>query len=341
MRVSDFDYYLPEQLIAQHPLPIRDQSRMLVYHRQSKIIEHRIFSDIHEYLNPGDCLVINDTRVIPARLYGQREDTGGKVELLLLERKSQNRWVTLVKPGKRVKIGSRLSFGEGKLKAEVIDILEDGSRIIDFEYEGIFEEMLDEIGVMPLPPYIHEELKEKERYQTVYNKYTGSSAAPTAGLHFTKELLQYIEKKGVYVARVTLHVGLGTFRPVKVNNVEEHKMHFETYSVSQEAANIINLCRQNGGKIIAVGTTSTRTLESVADENGIIHPGEGKTDIFIYPGYTFKGIDGLITNFHLPKSTLIMLVGALIGKEEVLDVYRKAVEKQYRFFSFGDAMLIL
>ncbi|NLY61303.1 MAG: tRNA preQ1(34) S-adenosylmethionine ribosyltransferase-isomerase QueA [Clostridiales bacterium] len=341
MKVSDFDYYLPEELIAQHPSPIRDQSRMLVYHRKSKKIEHRIFSHIKEYLKPGDCLVINDTRVIPARLYGQREDTGGKVELLLLEKKEGDRWQTLVKPGKRVRVGSRLVFGNGILRAEVIDILEDGSRIIEFFYTGIFEEILDQVGIMPLPPYIHEKLDEKERYQTVYNRFAGSSAAPTAGLHFTKELLADIEKMGVKIARITLHVGLGTFRPVKVEEIKEHKMHYETYHVSHEAAHTINQCRKNGGRIIAVGTTSTRTLESVADDNGLIHPGSGKTDIFIYPGYTFKGIDGLITNFHLPKSTLIMLVAAFIGKEEVLNIYKIAVEEKYRFFSFGDAMLIL
>lgn len=341
MKVSDFDYYLPEELIAQHPTPVRDQSRLLVYHRESKKIEHRIFCEIKEYLMPGDCLVINDTKVIPARLYGVREDTGAKIELLLLEKKNKDQWQALVKPGKRVKIGSRLVFGNGILKGQAIDILEDGSRIIEFDYEGIFEEILDQIGIMPLPPYIHEKLEEKERYQTVYSKYAGSSAAPTAGLHFTKELLEEIEKMGVKIARITLHVGLGTFRPVKVEDIKEHKMHYETYNVSQEAADTINQCRKNGGRIIAVGTTSTRTLESVADDKGIIHPGSGKTDIFIYPGYTFKGIDGLITNFHLPKSTLIMLVAAFIGKDEVLNVYKKAVEERYRFFSFGDAMLII
>ncbi len=341
MKVSDFDYYLPEELIAQHPTPVRDQSRLLVYHRESKKIEHRIFCEIKEYLMPGDCLVINDTKVIPARLYGVREDTGAKIELLLLEKKDKDQWQALVKPGKRVKIGSRLVFGNGILKGQAIDILEDGSRIIEFDYEGIFEEILDQIGIMPLPPYIHEKLEEKERYQTVYSKYAGSSAAPTAGLHFTKELLEEIGKMGVKIARITLHVGLGTFRPVKVEDVKEHKMHYETYNVSQEAADTINQCRKNGGRIIAVGTTSTRTLESVADDKGIIHPGSGKTDIFIYPGYTFKGIDGLITNFHLPKSTLIMLVAAFIGKDEVLNVYKKAVEERYRFFSFGDAMLII
>jgi len=341
LKVSDFDYYLPEELIAQHPTEVRDQSRLLVYHRNSKKIEHKIFSQIKDYLMPGDCLVINDTRVIPARLYGEREDTGGKVELLLLEKKGKDQWQALVKPGKRVRNGSRLVFGNGILKGQVIDILEDGSRIIEFHYEGIFEEILDQIGVMPLPPYIHEKLEERERYQTVYSKYAGSSAAPTAGLHFTNELLNEIEKMGVKIARITLHVGLGTFRPVKVDDIKEHKMHYETYNVTQEAADTINQCRKNGGRIIAVGTTSTRTLESVADDKGIIHPGSGKTDIFIYPGYTFKGIDGLITNFHLPKSTLIMLVAAFIGKEEVLNVYKKAVEERYRFFSFGDAMLII
>lgn len=258
-----------------------------------------------------------------------------------MEKKNKDQWQALVRPGKRVKIGSRLVFGNGILKGQAIDILEDGSRIIEFDYEGIFEEILDQIGIMPLPPYIHEKLEEKERYQTVYSKYAGSSAAPTAGLHFTKELLEEIGKMGVKIARITLHVGLGTFRPVKVEDVKEHKMHYETYNVSQEAADTINQCRKNGGRIIAVGTTSTRTLESVADDKGIIHPGSGKTDIFIYPGYTFKGIDGLITNFHLPKSTLIMLVAAFIGKDEVLNVYKKAVEERYRFFSFGDAMLII
>lgn len=341
MKVSDFDYDLPEELIAQHPIPIRDQSRLLVYHRQYKKTEDRLFSHIKEYLRPGDCLVINDTRVIPARLYGVREDTGGRVEILLLEKGISNEWQALVRPGRRVRVGSNLSFGDGRLKARVMDILADGSRVMRFYFKGIFEEILDELGVMPLPPYIHERLDEGERYQTVYNRYAGSSAAPTAGLHFTDELLDDIENIGVKIARITLHVGPGTFRPVKVNNIREHKMHFESYSVSEDAAEIINRCRSNGGRIIAVGTTSTRTLETVADEEGIVYPGSGKTDIFIYPGYAFKGIDGLITNFHLPKSTLIMLVGALIGKDEVLGVYKKAVEARYRFFSFGDAMLIL
>ncbi|HZJ82852.1 MAG TPA: tRNA preQ1(34) S-adenosylmethionine ribosyltransferase-isomerase QueA [Clostridia bacterium] len=341
MKVSDFDYYLPEELIAQHPLPIRDHSRMLVYHMQEEKLEHKIFTHIIEYLRRGDCLVINDTRVVPARLYGERENTGGKVEFLLLEKVGADRWETLVKPGKRAKIGNVLLFGKGLLRGKVVDITEDGSRIVDFQYEGIFEEVLDAIGVMPLPPYIYESLEEKERYQTVYNKYSGSSAAPTAGLHFTQELLDRLQKMGVEVVEITLHVGLGTFRPVKVDSVEDHKMHFEIYSISQKAADTINECRSTGGRVIAVGTTSTRTLESVADENGIIHSGQGKTDIFIYPGYSFKGTDGLITNFHLPKSTLLMLVGALIGKNKVMDIYKEAIDEGYRFFSFGDAMLII
>ncbi|NLJ41210.1 MAG: tRNA preQ1(34) S-adenosylmethionine ribosyltransferase-isomerase QueA, partial [Clostridiales bacterium] len=287
MKVSDFDYFLPDKLIAQHPLAKRDGSRMLVYHMQDKRIEHNIFSNIKQFLIPGDCLVINETRVIPARLYGEREDTGGKVELLLLEDRGHNQWETLVRPGKRVSVGSRLSFGGGILKAVVKDIIEDGNRIVEFIYKGIFQEILDEIGVMPLPPYIHEKLDDKERYQTVYSKYSGSSAAPTAGLHFTKDLLNDIEDMGIKVARITLHVGLGTFRPVKTEVVEEHKMHFESYMVSTDASDIINDCRKKGGRIIAVGTTSLRTLESIADEKGIVHPGMGKTDIFIYPGYNF------------------------------------------------------
>lgn len=341
MRISDFDYQLPEELIAQRPIPERDYSRMLVYHRQSHRIEHQIFRDIIHHLRAGDCLVVNDTRVIPARLYGTREDKGGNLELLLLERVEGDRWEVLAKPGKRVKIGTRLSFGNGILKAQVLDIIEDGSRIVEFEYQGIFEQILDQVGVMPLPPYIHEKLNEDERYQTVYAEDSGSSAAPTAGLHFTKELLNDIEAMGIKIARITLHVGLGTFRPVKVEKVEDHIMHSEVYTVSQQAAYTINQCRKEGGRIIAVGTTSARTLESVTDEKGKIHSGTGRTDIFIYPGYSFKGIDGLITNFHLPKSTLLMLVGAFIGKDEVLKVYSKAVDEKYRFFSFGDAMLII
>jgi len=316
LKVSDFDYELPEELIAQHPLQRRDMSRLLVYDRKSKDIHHRIFKDIGEYLKAGDCLVINDTKVIPARLYGVREDSGGAIEFLLLERLADNKWEVLVKPGRRAKIGARFIFGDGLLTAEVLDIGKEGERIVQFKYKGIFEEILDQIGNMPLPPYIHEDLEDKNRYQTVYAQHYGSAAAPTAGLHFTEELINDLKSKGVNIAKVTLHVGLGTFRPVKTDIVEEHSMHAETYLVSQETADIINRCRKNGGRIVAVGTTSVRTLESVADDDGIIHPKQGKTDIFIYPGYRFKAIDMLITNFHLPRSTLLMLVSAFLGREE-------------------------
>ena len=341
MKLSDFDYELPEELIAQKPIEKRDESRLLVYHRDSKAIEHRRFYDIIEYLNEGDCLVINDTKVLPARLLGRRVDTGGKIEFVLLKQIDKNRWETLVKPGRRAKVGTRFSFGDGMLIAEVVDKVDEGNRIVEFEYEGIFEEVLDRIGIIPLPPYIHEKLQNKDRYQTVYAEHRGSVAAPTAGLHFTEELLEKIQKKGVSIARITLHVGLGTFRPVKTEIIEQHKMHEEFFQVTPEAAELINSARKNGGRVIAVGTTSTRTLESIADESGYVKPQFGKTDIFIYPGYRFKAIDGLITNFHLPKSTLLMLVSALAGREEILRVYREAVEKRYRFFSFGDAMLIL
>ena len=341
MKVSDFDYDLPEELIAQHPLQKRDMSRLLVYNRKTKEIHHRIFKDIGEYLKAGDCLVINDTKVIPARLYGVREDSGGAIEFLLLERLEDNKWEVLVKPGRRAKIGTRFIFGDGLLIAQVLDIGKEGERIVRFEYKGIFEEILDQIGNMPLPPYIHEELKDRNRYQTVYAEHSGSAAAPTAGLHFTEGLLDDLKSKGINIAKVTLHVGLGTFRPVKTDIVEEHSMHAESYLVSQETADIINRCRKKGGRIVAVGTTSARTLESVADEDGFIHPQQGKTDIFIYPGYCFKGIDMLITNFHLPKSTLLMLVSAFMGREEALRVYNIAVKERYRFFSFGDAMLII
>ena len=341
LKVSDFDYELPEELIAQHPLQRRDMSRLLVYDRKSKDIHHRIFKDIGEYLKAGDCLVINDTKVIPARLYGVREDSGGAIEFLLLERLADNKWEVLVKPGRRAKIGARFIFGDGLLTAEVLDIGKEGERIVQFKYKGIFEEILDQIGNMPLPPYIHEDLEDKNRYQTVYAQHYGSAAAPTAGLHFTEELINDLKSKGVNIAKVTLHVGLGTFRPVKTDIVEEHSMHAETYLVSQETADIINRCRKNGGRIVAVGTTSVRTLESVADDDGIIHPKQGKTDIFIYPGYRFKAIDMLITNFHLPRSTLLMLVSAFMGREEALRVYNIAVKERYRFFSFGDAMLII
>ena len=342
MNLHDFYYDLPEELIAQDPLADRSSSRLMVLDKKTGRTEHRIFKDIIEYLNPGDCLVINDTKVIPARLIGEKEETGAAIEVLLLKRKEDmvNTWEVLVKPGKKAKPGTRISFGNGKLVGEVIDIVEEGDRLIQFSFDGIFEEILDELGQMPLPPYITHKLEDKNRYQTVYAKHEGSAAAPTAGLHFTNELLAEIEAKGVKIARVTLHVGLGTFRPVKVENILDHHMHSEYYEISEEAADTINSVKQSGGRIIAVGTTSTRTLESVADTHGCIKPCRGWTDIFIYPGYEFKAIDCLITNFHLPESTLIMLVSALAGKDNVMAAYREAVENRYRFFSFGDAMFI-
>lgn len=340
MDVKDFDYYLPEELIAQDPLEKRSNSKMMVLDKKSGDVTHRHFYDIKEYLHPGDCLVINNTKVIPARLLGEREGTGAKVELLLLKRKTDDVWETLVKPGKKARIGTKLSFGNGLLKAEVIDIVEEGNRLVQFSYDGIFEEILDELGQMPLPPYITHQLQDKNRYQTVYAKYDGSAAAPTAGLHFTEELLQEIRDMGVSIAEVTLHVGLGTFRPVKVDNVLEHHMHSEFFQITQEAADIINETKRNGHRVISVGTTSTRTLESAAEEDGTLQEKSGWTDIFIYPGYKFRVIDGLITNFHLPESTLVMLVSALAGREHVLAAYEEAVKEKYRFFSFGDAMLI-
>lgn len=342
MNLHDFYYDLPEELIAQDPLADCSSSKLMVLDKKTGRTEHRIFKDIIEYLNPGDCLVINDTKVIPARLIGEKEGTGAAIEVLLLKRKEDmaNTWEVLVKPGKKARPGTRISFGDGKLVGEIIDIVEEGDRLIQFSFDGIFEEILDELGQMPLPPYITHKLEDKNRYQTVYAKHEGSAAAPTAGLHFTNELLAEIEAKGVKIARVTLHVGLGTFRPVKVENILEHHMHSEYYEVSEEAADTINSVRQSGGRIIAVGTTSTRTLESVADTHGCIKPCRGWTDIFIYPGYEFKAIDCLITNFHLPESTLIMLVSALAGKDNVMAAYREAVENSYRFFSFGDAMFI-
>ena len=340
MKTSDFAYDLPEELIAQDPLPDRASSRLMILDKQTGEITHRIFHDITEYLKPGDCLVLNDTKVIPARLIGEREETGGKVEVLLLKRGEDNVWETLVKPGKKARPGTRLVFGGGLLRAEVVDIVEEGNRLIRFEYEGIFEQILDQLGQMPLPPYITHKLEDKNRYQTVYAKYEGSAAAPTAGLHFTKELLQQIEQMGVSIARVTLHVGLGTFRPVKVDDVEQHHMHTEFYRVTKEAADQINQTKQAGGRIICAGTTSCRTIESATDDNGVIHPGEGDTSIFIYPGYRFKMLDCLITNFHLPESTLLMLVSALAGKEHIMAAYEEAVKERYRFFSFGDAMFI-
>ena len=340
MKTADFDYDLPQELIAQDPLEQRDSSRLLILDKETGERTHKIFHDIIDYLHEGDCLVINNTKVIPARLIGEREGTGGKVEVLLLKRRSDNVWETLVKPGKKARPGMRLSFGDGLLHAEVQEVVDEGNRLIRFEYEGIFEEILDQLGQMPLPPYITHQLKDKNRYQTVYAKYEGSAAAPTAGLHFTEELLEQIRAKGVKIARVTLHVGLGTFRPVKVEDVTEHHMHTEFYHVSEEAADIINETKKQGGRVICVGTTSCRTIESAADDQGIVHATEGDTDIFIYPGYQFKVLDCLITNFHLPESTLLMLVSALAGKENIMAAYREAVEKRYRFFSFGDAMFI-
>lgn len=340
METKDFDFYLLNELIAQTPLENRDSSRLLVLDKETGDIGHNYFYNIINFLNPGDCLVLNDTRVLPARLIGEKENTGSKIEFLLLRRIELGTWKTLVKPGKRAKPGSRFMFGGGLLHAEVISVNEEGSRIIKFEYEGIFEEILDKLGQMPLPPYITEKLEKKERYQTVYSKHQGSVAAPTAGLHFTKELLDKMEKKGIKIAYITLHVGLGTFRPVKAKKIENHKMHSEFYIVDELAAAIINNTKKQCNKIIAVGTTSCRTLESISDENGIVKPGSGWTDIFIYPGYKFKIVDNLITNFHLPKSTLIMLVSAFAGRERILSAYKTAVQERYRFFSFGDAMFI-
>ena len=340
MDVKDFDYYLPEELIAQDPLEDRSGSRLMVLDKETGEVEHKHFTDILDYLHPGDCLEINNTRVIPARLFGVKEDTRAKIEVLLLKRRENDIWETLVKPGKKAKPGTKLVFGDGLLTGEVLDVVEEGNRLIQFHYEGIFEEILDQLGQMPLPPYIKHQLKDKDRYQTVYAKYDGSAAAPTAGLHFTKELLQKVKDMGVEIAEVTLHVGLGTFRPVKVENVMEHHMHSEFYMVSREAADKINRAKDNGHRVIAVGTTSTRTLEAASDENGRMHETSGWTEIFIYPGYQFKVIDALITNFHLPQSTLVMLVSALAGREHVLHAYELAVQEKYRFFSFGDAMFI-
>ena len=341
MKTSDFYYDLPEELIAQDPLEDRTASRLLVLDRQTGTVEHKIFSDVIDYLNKGDCLVINNTRVIPARLIGEKEGTGGKVEVLLLKRRANDVWETLVKPGKKLRPGAKITFGDGRLRAEVLEVVEEGNRLVKFCYEGIFEEILDSLGEMPLPPYITHKLEDKEMYQTVYAKYDGSAAAPTAGLHFTKELLSKIEEKGIKIASITLHVGLGTFRPVKVDDVNNHHMHTEWYEVNAEAADIINETKRNGGRVICVGTTSCRTIESVADENGYMKAKTGETDIFIYPGYKFKVMDGLITNFHLPESTLVMLVSAFAGKENVLSAYETAVKEKYRFFSFGDAMILI
>lgn len=340
MKLSDFYYDLPQELIAQDPLLNRSESRLMVINRETGELEHKHFYDILDYVNQGDCLVINDTKVIPARLMGVKEDTGASIEVLLLKRHEEKVWETLVKPGKKARVGARISFGDGLLVGEVIDIVEEGNRLIRFEYDGIWEELLDKLGQMPLPPYITHQLKDRNRYQTVYAKHEGSAAAPTAGLHFTPELLKQLEDKGVEIAHVTLHVGLGTFRPVKVDNILEHHMHSEFYMVEEAEAKKINDAKARGNQIISVGTTSTRTLESVADEKGIVKAGSGWTEIFIYPGYQFKVVDSLITNFHLPESTLLMLVSAFSSRENMLKAYEVAVEEKYRFFSFGDAMLI-
>lgn len=340
MDVKDFDYELPQELIAQDPIENRSDSRLMLLDKETGETQHRIFRDIIDELHPGDCLVINNTRVIPARLYGIKEETGAQIEVLLLKRKENDIWETLVKPGKKCKIGTKLDFGEGLLKGEVVGIVEEGNRLIHFTYEGIFEEILDQLGQMPLPPYITHELKDKNRYQTVYAKYDGSAAAPTAGLHFTQELLQQIRDKGIEIAEVTLHVGLGTFRPVKEETIENHHMHSEFYIVDEKASEIINRTKKNGGRVICVGTTSCRTVESAALPDGTVPVTSGWTEIFIYPGYRFKVLDGLITNFHLPQSTLIMLVSALAGRDHVLAAYEEAVQERYRFFSFGDAMFI-
>ena len=340
MKLTDFNYELPERLIAQVPIEKRDESRLMVLDREKQTIEHKVFKDIIDYLQPGDCLVRNNTKVLPARLYGRKE-TGAHVEFLLLNRIEGDIWECIVRPGNKLHVGAKVSFGDGLLNAEILEILEDGTRKVKFTYEGIFNEILDKIGLMPLPPYIHESLKENDRYQTVYAKYEGSAAAPTAGLHFTPELLKKIEEKGIKIANVTLHVGIGTFRPVKEENIEEHKMHTEHFYIKQEDVEKINEAKNNGKKVIAVGTTSCRVLETITDENtGLVKQIESDTGIYIYPGYKFKCVDGLITNFHLPKSTLLMLVSALADREFILEAYNKAVEEKYRFFSFGDAMFI-
>ncbi len=340
LKKSDFYFDLPEELIAQDPLEDRSSSRLLKLNKETGEVEHHVFKDIIEYLKEGDCLVLNNTKVIPARLLGEREGTGGAVEVLLLKRREGDVWETLVKPGRKCRPGQRLSFGSGLLKAEVLDVVEEGNRLVHFEYDGIFEEVLDKLGEMPLPPYITHKLEDKNRYQTVYAKYEGSAAAPTAGLHFTRDLLSQIEKKGVKIAYVTLHVGLGTFRPVKEEDILAHHMHSEYYEVSEEAAEIINGTKKSGGRVICVGTTSCRTVESASTADGVIHAGCDNTEIFIYPGYEFKVLDALITNFHLPESTLVMLVSALAGREHVLAAYEEAIKEKYRFFSFGDAMII-
>ena len=340
VKVSEFSYDLPEELIAQTPIEKRDESRLMVLDREKQTIEHKRFKDIIEFLKPGDVLVRNNTKVIPARLYGKKE-TGANVEFLLLNNIEGDIWESIVRPGNKLHVGTKVIFGEGLLEAEILDIMPGGTRKVKFYYDGIFNEILDKIGLMPLPPYIHEELKQKDRYQTVYAKYDGSAAAPTAGLHFTEDLLKQLEKKGIIIANVTLHVGIGTFRPVKEETVEEHKMHSEHFYIKQEDVQKINNAKKNGNRVIAVGTTSCRVLESIADDEGFVKETEGDTKIFIYPGYKFKCLDGLITNFHLPQSTLLMLVSALAGKDYIMKAYEEAVKERYRFFSFGDAMLII
>ena len=340
MRTADFYYDLPQELIAQDPLEDRSASRLMHLSKTDGVIEHGYFRDILRYLRKGDCLVINDTKVIPARLYGHKKDTGALIEILLLKRKADNVWECLVKPGKKARPGAQITFGNGILEGEIVDVVEEGNRLIQFRYDGIWEEILDQLGEMPLPPYITHKLKDKNRYQTVYAKNEGSAAAPTAGLHFTRDLLQQVEAMGVKIAHVTLHVGLGTFRPVKVDDVKDHHMHSEFYVVEEDQAALINETKRQGGRVISVGTTSCRTLESASGEDGVLKAGSGWTDIFIYPGYSFKMIDGLITNFHLPESTLLMLVSALAGKEHIMAAYEEAVKERYRFFSFGDAMFI-
>lgn len=341
MNLHDFYFDLPEELIAQEPLEQRDMSRLMVLNKGNGEIEHKHFRDIIDYIREGDCIVLNNSRVIPARIFGAKEDTGAKMEFVLLKRIDKDKWETLVKPGKKARIGSRFVFGDGELRCTVLDTTEVGGRIIEFEYEGVFEEILDRLGQMPLPPYIKTQLEDKERYQTVYSKVEGSAAAPTAGLHFTEDLLNKLRERGVNIAYVTLHVGLGTFRPVKVENILEHQMHSEFYMLDEENAKVINETKKNGGRVVAVGTTSSRTLETIGDEGGFVEPQSGWTEIFIYPGYKFRVVDCLITNFHLPESTLIMLVSALAGRENVMRAYETAVEEKYRFFSFGDAMFIL
>jgi S-adenosylmethionine:tRNA ribosyltransferase-isomerase len=340
MKVSDFYYDLPQELIAQEPIKERQMSRLLVLDKKDGSIKHKIFKEVVQYLEKGDCLVLNNTRVIPARLLGEKEDSGGKIEFVLIKRINGDIWEVILKPGKRAKPGNRFSFGNGDLKAEIVEVVEQGNRLVRFEYDGVFEQILDRVGIIPLPPYITKRLDDSERYQTVYSKYKGSAAAPTAGLHFTNELMEELSGKGVKIAYVTLHVGLGTFRPVKVENIQEHQMHSEYFSIGEEACGIINQAKHEGKKIIAVGTTSCRVLETAANSDGTVSVQSGNTDIFIYPGYSFKVVDTMITNFHLPESTLIMLVSALAGKENILNAYNQAINERYRFFSFGDAMLI-